>query len=116
MVMYITYQYFRETAGWGREGFTKEVSNAFLSDEPIEIADSSIFSNLNSYVSSKECSCLYDESSKKLKKRVQNGDYYSYPDSRFTCFVYNCLRKGIILAYIEGQLLYQEKIGIDADR
>ena len=101
------YQYFKDSYGWDKKFFIKQMSASFVQNKPIEVNEDKFFSIKNS-ISSSECDCLFNEDSSKLKQRIFNEDYYKYPDNRFICFVYKCLKNGVILCNIEGRIVYKK--------
>lgn len=102
------YEYFKERFDWSREVFAKKISYYIIKDQPYETNDTSILS-MNTYIPISECNCLYNEDSEILKQRIIIGNYYKYPDNRFSCFVYKCLRQNIFLSSIEGHIVFKNR-------
>ena len=98
------YQYCRTKYGWSTDVFINKMHPILSHDKTFEIDRG--FISEKQFILKSECDCLFNENFDELEKRMLQKNYYPYPDERFACFVYKCMKNKIALAWIEGLLVY----------
>lgn len=92
--------------GWNKRHFIKQLWLNLSGKQVFQVKEDIYFQSLYYPVPSRECNCLFNESPESLKKRITSLDYYRPPDNRFSCFVYKCFKEGIVMAMVEGHVIY----------
>lgn len=101
------YKFCNKKHGWSRDEFVNQMRPILLHDKTFEIDES--FFSMKQSIPKSECSCLFNEDSDKLKKRILNNNYYKYPDNRFACFVDKCFKNNLLLGWMESKLMFEER-------